>query len=281
MAYAPHYTTRTGATHTGEDKATITFDVANFPAAVCTEPRGLRIQSNSVTIGGSRFAVLVYPSGSNCSAMGKVPVGLINTSEHKVCIGYSIKVGDEKYSSKYREMKESSSVCLDLVDMRDVGWNLPVVVDITLLKEEGIFGKDDLKGTVDAMEQIGAQQAGEIKNELRQEIKKTATAIKGDLKRQLKESDAKMDIKMAKLEATLKAEIARSREPIKIPECPVCFEELGPPLRIAQCLRGHKICEPCSEKEEVKGCPINCKAGFMGRDHGMEAFVRQFLGEQE
>ena len=60
-----------------------------------------------------------------------------------------------------------------------------------------------------------------------------------------------------------------------------CFEELRPPRRIISCLKGHKVCEPCSQKEEVRGCPDNCKAGFMGRDHGMEEFVRRVLGEQE
>ena len=48
-----------------------------------------------------------------------------------------------------------------------------------------------------------------------------------------------------------------------------------------QCIKGHKVCEPCSEREEeVKACP-SCRADFMGRDHGMEAFVRRVLGKQE
>ena len=42
--------------------------------------------------------------------------------------------------------------------------------------------------------------------------------------------------------------------------------------------QGHKICEPCSEKEAVVSCPT-CKTAFMGRDFGMEAFVRELSGE--
>ena len=102
-----------------------------------------------------------------------------------------------------------------------------------------------------------------------------------DLKRSYQEAGVKTARKMARMEDWLRAEIAKAREPIAIPECPICLEELRPPLRIVQCLKGHKICEPCSEKEEVKGCPDGCRAGLMGRDHGMEAFVRQLLGEQE
>ena len=37
---------------------------------------------------------------------------------------------------------------------------------------------------------------------------------------------------------------------ISIPECLICMEEMSPPTRIVQCLKGHKICEPCSQREE-------------------------------
>merc|ERR1712192_62325 len=44
-------------------------------------------------------------------------------------------------------------------------------------------------------------------------------------------------------------------------------------MGIVQCMQGHKICEPCSEKEEVVACP-ECKLAFLGRDMGMEACVQ-------
>ena len=74
--------------------------------------------------------------------------------------------------------------------------------------------------------------------------------------------------------------MALARGPLKIPECVICLDELRPPLKIVQCIKGHKVCEPCSEKVEVKACP-SCKAGFLGRDHGMEGFVRELLGVQD
>ena len=42
-----------------------------------------------------------------------------------------------------------------------------------------------------------------------------------------------------------------------------------------------EVCEACSGREEVGGCPEGCEGGLVGRDHGMEAFVRQVLGQQE
>ena len=35
------------------------------------------------------------------------------------------------------------------------------------------------------------------------------------------------------------------------PECPICFDEMKPPTKIAQCLSGHLICLHCKERPEV------------------------------
>ena len=89
--------------------------------------------------------------------------------------------------------------------------------------------------------------------------------------------------KMAAMQAEMtkmKLEVAKTKDPIAIPGCPICFEELRPPLSIVSCGRGHKVCEPCSQREGVVSCP-SCRAAFIGRDHGMEEFVRRVLGEQE
>ena len=60
------------------------------------------------------------------------------------------------------------------------------------------------------------------------------------------------------------------KAPARAPECPICFEELKPPMK---CLKGHKLCEPCSQKPGIISCPGACKSAFMGRDFGMEAFL--------
>ena len=76
------------------------------------------------------------------------------------------------------------------------------------------------------------------------------------------------------VEKRLKTEIEKVKASATnfIPECLVCLETLGS-LNIVQCMQGHKICEPCSVKEEVVACP-DCKMAFLGRDMGMEAFVQ-------
>ena len=83
-----------------------------------------------------------------------------------------------------------------------------------------------------------------------------------------------MEVKMKNIVC---AEVAKAKMPL-IPECPVCLYKLVPSKKIVQCLNGHKICEPCSEEESVLSCPT-CKTAFMGRDYGMEAFIRDLFGE--
>ena len=81
-------------------------------------------------------------------------------------------------------------------------------------------------------------------------------------------------------EKQVEAEIAKVKTPAAefIPECPICLHRMAPPTKIVHCIKGHKLCETCSGKETVKSCPT-CKTAFMGRDFGMEAFVRELSGE--
>jgi len=177
----------------------VTFEIDDFAAAVAAEEKDEFIESKLCSIGGSQFCVQVYPSGDDVAAEDMVSIYTVNKSEHKVAFDLSMTVGDvEQWDSNVQVERKSKWGLKDFMERKEVGANLTVVVDITLLREQVI-----------------------------------------------------------------------TRGAIKIAECSVCLEELRPPLRIVQCLKGHKLCEPCSLKEEVVSCPLNCRAGFMGRDLGM------------
>ena len=60
------------------------------------------------------------------------------------------------------------------------------------------------------------------------------------------------------------------------PECPVCFEEMKPGTKIAQCLSGHLICWSCKDIISFHGveqCP-SCKLPVNGRAYGMENYIK-------
>ena len=302
------FTTDTWVLHKDWDKATITFEIINFAAAVAANKKGQAIWSKDCTIGGSQFGIKVYPSGKNDAAKNHVSIYTMNHSAHKVAYNHSITVGDVKKSGENNEHVEGKGGkgWTNFLEREEVGANLLVVVDITLLREEvggaerGVVSRTFLKETVkEVLEDVNEEQEEkhkdlknkmadnheDLKNEIKNNKREQAVNhedMKNEMKKMKTEQADKTGLEELKVEMKkMKQEMALARGPVKIPECVICLDELRPPLRIVQCIKGHKVCEPCSERdEEVKACP-SCRAGFLGRDYGMEAFVRQLLGEQE
>jgi len=62
----------------------------------------------------------------------------------------------------------------------------------------------------------------------------------------------------------------------RIPDCPVCFEELWAPLKIFNCTNGHLICEKC--RDSVSVCTL-CREQYGGRATEMEKIIQSVLEE--
>ena len=98
---------------------------------------------------------------------------------------------------------------------------------------------------------------------------------------QKKEMDALEDKQNQKTEEIEKqiADYERSKNGhlsnTKLPECPVCLEEMKPPMRIFSCTNGHLICDDC--KASVSVC-THCRLPYGGRATAMEMFIRDLLG---
>ena len=56
-------------------------------------------------------------------------------------------------------------------------------------------------------------------------------------------------------------------------ECPVCFYDMIPPMKIFQCINGHSLCENCKDNEHVTTCP-SCRVTLQGN-----AISRNILAE--
>ena len=72
-----------------------------------------------------------------------------------------------------------------------------------------------------------------------------------------------------------------------IPECPVCLEQMRPPVHIFTCENGHAICGTCrfgpavttdgaSGVERVERC-TTCRTKYTGRATLVEQMIRQSL----
>jgi len=61
-------------------------------------------------------------------------------------------------------------------------------------------------------------------------------------------------------------------------ECPVCYEELKPPMRLKQCAQGHIICDDCHMKTGVDGGASRelchtCRMMYLGRPSVLESLL--------
>ena len=62
----------------------------------------------------------------------------------------------------------------------------------------------------------------------------------------------------------------------KLSECPLCFGEMVPPMKIFQCSNGHSICEECKDNVNVSTCPscrVTLQADQMTRNILAEHFI--------
>ena len=59
----------------------------------------------------------------------------------------------------------------------------------------------------------------------------------------------------------------------QLSECPVCYVEMIPPMKIFQCINGHSLCENCKDNEFVTTCP-SCRVTLQG-----ELISRNILAE--
>ena len=128
----------------------------------------------------------------------------------------------------------------------------------------------DTKGTFDTVESIN-----EDKKRLNDLMKETSVKF-AQLEAKYTVSQEESNVKFAQLEAKID-ELEKGRK-MKKPNCPVCYEEMSPNAKIAQCISGHLICWSCNEKMVKIDCP-SCGQPVNGRAFGMESYLKYLFQE--
>eukprot|EP00092_Neocalanus_flemingeri_P016696 GFUD01018059.1.p1 GENE.GFUD01018059.1~~GFUD01018059.1.p1 ORF type:complete len:278 (-),score=72.12 GFUD01018059.1:193-993(-) len=59
-------------------------------------------------------------------------------------------------------------------------------------------------------------------------------------------------------------------------ECPVCFEEMKPPVNMFQCRQGHVVCQNCRNQGRLTECP-SCRGSIVGRNFAMEKLAEEYF----
>ena len=62
----------------------------------------------------------------------------------------------------------------------------------------------------------------------------------------------------------------------KLSECPVCFGEMIPPMKIFQCINGHSLCEECKDNVNVTSCP-SCRVRLQADQMTMNILAESFI----
>ena len=62
-------------------------------------------------------------------------------------------------------------------------------------------------------------------------------------------------------------------------KCPVCFEEMKPPVEIWQCSQGHPICQPCKYIQDISHC-LTCRQEIVGRANLVEKIAVRVFAKQ-
>ena len=168
--------------------------------------------SSEFCVGRSKFSLKVWPAPLTPAILAC----LCNESNHDVGVDYTISAnGCELESWDPRED-------FKIEKNRDGRWwgkfmrareDLNITVEITLKWEE-VPGGMDLQVKSIELTKVEERMVKNSEEMLKQEIENSEERMKQEMKR-----------------------ILRALKTISIPKCPVCFQHLAPPKKIAQCLK--------------------------------------------
>jgi len=302
--------------HTGFNKAKVRFVIENFAEVRRTSKVEEMIASKPFLLGNGSFKVLVWPCCAKRGLVGGhdlVSISLGYDGAHSVIVDFSATVGALRrdYVSELIKPSDQGRGWLDFMKAseeileeqacgptsaagkrksadEDGGESLGHLKSD--LKEELKSCEKRIKLEISKVDHKLENLSSQPNTEALKRVSSEFLSIKaklGDIESKLEEevfnSEERVKSAISKAEEKLEAKIKEVKlSAIGGPECPVCFHELRPPLRVVQCESGHKICEPCSQSvwcasQAQPVCPGGCAAKLIGRDHGMEAYLEQIF----
>jgi len=239
--------------YSNDDSLNYNIRIFDFGQKMKTWGFGRPVQSLPIEIGQSEFAIEIYPNGYEKDDIRNISVYVSNMNDWDVMVEAKVSIGtlsfayvDKIDSNGYHGWPKfcSHKMLWKFLDDRD----LDISADIKLVWEY-FPGKQTLQAEVRG-----------LKSEVT------------DLNRKIETLERTMISNFKSLGLTAEEKKSVSSSPC--PECPICFDEMKPPTRIAQCMSGHLICLKCRERPEISSCPT-CKKQFTGeRAIGMENFLR-------
>ena len=202
-------------------------DIEDFRKKMNWRP-GRRVFSRPFKVGESVFTIDIFPNGNTPDLEGHVSVFLNNQSSWRVRTSDSYKVGGHEM------------VLEDHYHQPGQGWGSPGFLSHDKIEEEDLLDEDrfTLEVNVDLLEEeVLASRPRDCEGDAVLSLKREVFQIQEDLKREVRDMREEFSQGLAEMKTKIDSSLKR---PLTV-ECPVCMEEVKPPMRLRHCGEGEII----------------------------------------
>jgi len=233
-------------------------DIEDFRKKMNWRP-GRRIFSRPFKLGESVFSIDIFPNGNTPDLEGHVSVFLNNQSSWRVRTSGSFKVGGHEM------------VLEDHYHQPGEGWGSPGFFSHEKIEEEDLLLDEDrftLEVDINLLEEeVLASRPRDCEGDAVLSLKREVFQIQEDLKREVRDMREEFSQGLAEMKTKIDSSLKR---PLTV-ECPVCMEEVKPPMRLRHCGEGHIICDGCfHENHGHRGTCATCRSTIKGRPTALE-----------
>jgi len=239
--------------------------VQSFKHKMNTWKNGRRVFLKEFIVDGISLILELYPNGNIKENVKHVSLFIENRSGVDIDILFDLNIGEKV---KYTDMNFSIEALSNwgygkfYNHENEKIWN----------EEDDEYGSDDsdfeITLTVKKLwkqfhvNAVKSHESNKLKN-----VEQRLESLENSVKSLLAKNEAGHE------------EAPRKKMKLLYPECPICLENMTHETRIMQCYGGHPMCGVCHDKLETKICP-SCKMGMIGRNHGMESYLRTLFSDQ-
>ena len=269
---------------------TATVKIEDFKKKMKTWPSDKFIMSESFIVGSATgvvpLSLNIYPNGDEAEHEGNVSVYVMNDSNEKIQVNYTLKMKGNKVRQSEVDLKPEegygtySLYCHKGVE--NLGSDEDTIISCTI--RGGIqthVSNITLASSIEAVQTSNDQLKSRVKDstkELKRKYDSIETKVEegnSDIAKRIARLESKLEASSESIKAKIDVSLAKNNDSVEKPKCPICFEEMF--TKIAQCISGHLLCWHCKEKMGDKECAF-CDQPVNGRCYGMEAYLRTIFG---
>ena len=212
------------------NKAKLKLEIPNFSDVVANTTKGQEISSKQFDVGRSKFTLDISPNGDLGAEEGMFSAFLSNRSNHDVVVDYTISVEEGKVLSVKNEkiVKGNGRGWGDFMKASEVKNCLEIVVEVKLRWE-------NISGGVVKQNQANGKELVQVEERLKEKLEQVEGKLE-QVEGKLEQVEGKLVQMEKRMKTFVQGEIAKVKA-TPIPECPVCFQDLTPPMKIVQCLK--------------------------------------------